>query len=139
MIKLGNYLNYNFFLYLILFFFLIFHRWRTLAYPEKTTDLLQQITDKLYHVKLYPVNLATARYQITDKLYHVKLYQVNLATARYQITDKLYHVKLYQVNHWQTLSCEVVSSKQPGYQTHKLRWWYTLITYVGVKSTTIQS
>ena len=34
---------------------------------EKTTDP-PQVTDKLYHIKLY---------QVTDKLYHIKLYQVH--------------------------------------------------------------
>ena len=59
---------------------------------EKTTNI-HQVTDKLYHIKLYNHNLTIRRksqslerttdtQQVTDKLYHIKLYDHNLTTRR---------------------------------------------------------
>ena len=38
--------------------------WRKPEYPEKTTDL-SQVTDQLYHMKVYPVHFTTDRRSFT--------------------------------------------------------------------------
>jgi hypothetical protein len=41
-----------------------FYWWRKLGYPEKTTDL-SQVTDKLYHIMIYPVGITWMGFELT--------------------------------------------------------------------------
>ena len=105
--------------------------WRKPVYPEKTTDL-SQVTDRLYNIMLYQVNLASAGFKLTlvvigtdcigsckSNYYTIttKTVPANKGNADKSIENKHTHLTLGNLLH---LPSPCSSS------SHRWKWWYTI-------------